>query len=62
MIVAGLGLAAVGFGTRYVIRAMPTLGKKMAEAATSIPRLDGKVCLCIIGIYIFNPLKVITSH
>ncbi|KAK3876281.1 hypothetical protein Pcinc_018935 [Petrolisthes cinctipes] len=40
MIVAGLGLAAVGFGARFVMRGMPTLGKKMAEAVNSFPKLD----------------------
>ncbi|KAG7154938.1 mitochondrial import inner membrane translocase subunit TIM14-like isoform X2 [Homarus americanus] len=42
VILVGLGLATVGFGARFVLRTMPTLGKKMAEAVNGIPKLDGK--------------------
>ncbi|XP_064113176.1 mitochondrial import inner membrane translocase subunit TIM14-like [Macrobrachium nipponense] len=42
MIIAGLGLATIGFGARFVLRTMPTLGKKMADAVGSMPKLDGK--------------------
>lgn len=43
MIVTGLGLAVLGFGARYVMRTMPKLGEKMAEASKSMPRIDSQV-------------------
>ncbi|XP_018026817.1 mitochondrial import inner membrane translocase subunit TIM14 [Hyalella azteca] len=43
LIVAGLGMAAVGFGARFMLRTIPNLGQKMANAATSMPRLDGEM-------------------
>lgn len=51
MILAGLGLATLGFGARFVFRTMPALGKKMADAVNGIPKLDGKVCLHFIVLY-----------
>ncbi|XP_015512005.1 mitochondrial import inner membrane translocase subunit TIM14 [Neodiprion pinetum] len=42
VIVAGLGLAAVGFAGRYIVRAMPTLSQKMAEAVKGMPKLDAQ--------------------
>ena len=49
MIVAGLGLATIGFGARYVIRAMPKLGEKMAEASIKMPKLDSKVSYILLN-------------
>ena len=43
VIVAGLGIAALGFGARFMLRTIPAMGQKMANAATSIPKLDGEV-------------------
>ena len=43
MILAGLGVAAVGFGARFVIRTIPELGKKMADTVYNAPKLDSKV-------------------
>ena len=40
---AGLGLAIVGFGGRYLLRAMPTLSQKMSEAIKTMPKLDSQV-------------------
>ncbi|KAK8739328.1 hypothetical protein OTU49_003581 [Cherax quadricarinatus] len=42
VILAGLGLATLGFGARFVLRTIPNLGKKMADAVNGMPRLDGK--------------------
>ncbi|KAK8403940.1 hypothetical protein O3P69_000179 [Scylla paramamosain] len=42
VILAGLGLAAVGFGARFVIRTIPALGKKMADTVYNVPKLDSK--------------------
>ncbi|KAK7074866.1 DnaJ subfamily C member 15 [Halocaridina rubra] len=42
MILAGLGLATIGFGARFVLRTMPAMGQKMADAVGSIPKLDSK--------------------
>ncbi|XP_015602177.1 mitochondrial import inner membrane translocase subunit TIM14 isoform X2 [Cephus cinctus] len=41
-IVAGLGIALVGYAGRYVIRSMPILSQKVAEAVKSMPRLDSQ--------------------
>lgn len=43
LIVAGLGIAALGFGARFVLRTIPAMGEKMAAAATSMPKLDGEM-------------------
>lgn len=40
VILAGLGLAAVGFVGRYVLRAAPGMSQKMSEAMKSLPNLD----------------------
>ena len=42
IIIAGIGMAAVGFGGRYLARTMPQMAQKM-EAATKnmeMPKLD----------------------
>ena len=39
VIIAGLGLAAVGFAGRYAIRSMPQAVKKMEEAMKAVPSL-----------------------
>lgn len=41
----GLGIAALGFGARFVLRTIPAMGQRMAEAATSMPKLDGEVSM-----------------
>ncbi|KAF2368503.1 hypothetical protein FHG87_000755, partial [Trinorchestia longiramus] len=43
VIVAGLGIAAVGFGARFMLRTIPNLGQKMANAATNMPKLDSQM-------------------
>lgn len=42
MVVAGLSLAAVGFAGRYVLRAMPQMSQKVAEAMKSLPKFDAE--------------------
>jgi len=44
VILAGLGLATLGFGARFMMRTIPNLSQKLAEATTgmSMPKLDGK--------------------
>ncbi|KAL7648003.1 UNVERIFIED_CONTAM: hypothetical protein RMT77_001619 [Armadillidium vulgare] len=39
LIIAGLGMATIGFGARYIMRAMPKLGEKMAN----VPKIDSQV-------------------
>lgn len=39
---AGLGIAAVGFAGRYVMRTMPQMSKTMAEAMQSLPKFDAE--------------------
>ena len=40
MILAGLGLAALGFAGRYVARSMPTAAKRVEESFKTMPALD----------------------
>ena len=42
LIVAGLGLAAIGFAGRYAARAAPQMAKKMEEAVKTMPKLDAQ--------------------
>lgn len=42
MIMAGLGLAAVGFAGRYVSRQLPQATKKMETMMKSMPKLDSE--------------------
>ncbi|XP_076637959.1 mitochondrial import inner membrane translocase subunit TIM14 [Colletes latitarsis] len=42
LVVAGIGLAAVGFTGRYILRKMPSLSQKMAEAVKNMPKLDSQ--------------------
>ncbi|KAK0180015.1 hypothetical protein PV327_005701 [Microctonus hyperodae] len=41
-ILAGMGIAAIGFGGKYIMRSMPTLSKKMSEAFKTLPKLDSQ--------------------
>lgn len=41
MVAAGLGLAVLGFGGRYVMRQLPNVAKTMQEAMKSMPKIDG---------------------
>ncbi|CAH0713414.1 unnamed protein product, partial [Brenthis ino] len=40
IILAGLGMAAVGFAGRYVMRQMPNASVKFAEAMKNLPKFD----------------------
>lgn len=42
IVAAGLGLAAVGFAGRYVLRRMPNMSEKVAEAMKQIPKFDAE--------------------
>ncbi|XP_055540822.1 mitochondrial import inner membrane translocase subunit TIM14 [Wyeomyia smithii] len=42
VILAGLGLAAIGFGGRALLRQMPNAASKMQEALQSLPKFDAK--------------------
>lgn len=42
VIVAGIGLAVVGFAGRYVLRTMPQMSQKVAEAMKSLPKFDAE--------------------
>jgi len=44
LILAGLGMAAVGFGGRYIVRTMPQLAKKAEEAYSKmeVPKIDSE--------------------
>ncbi|XP_073995431.1 mitochondrial import inner membrane translocase subunit TIM14 [Rhodnius prolixus] len=45
LIVAGLGIAALGFAGKYALRAAPTVSQKMAEALKSLPKMDSQSIL-----------------
>ncbi|XP_026484705.1 mitochondrial import inner membrane translocase subunit TIM14 [Vanessa tameamea] len=40
IILAGLGMAAVGFAGRYILRQMPNASVKFAEALKNLPKFD----------------------
>eukprot|EP00088_Acartia_fossae_P025903 TRINITY_DN2668_c0_g1_i12.p1 TRINITY_DN2668_c0_g1~~TRINITY_DN2668_c0_g1_i12.p1 ORF type:complete len:117 (-),score=26.54 TRINITY_DN2668_c0_g1_i12:631-981(-) len=40
IIMAGLGMAAIGYAGRYAVRAMPQLAKTAEEAMKNAPKLD----------------------
>lgn len=40
IILAGLGMAAIGFAGRYVMRQMPNASSKFAEAMKNLPKFD----------------------
>ncbi|XP_029718812.2 mitochondrial import inner membrane translocase subunit TIM14 [Aedes albopictus] len=42
IILAGLGLAALGFGGRALLRQMPNAASKMQEAIQSLPKFDAE--------------------
>lgn len=42
IVVAGLGLAAVGFAGRYAMRQMPNITTKMSQAMQSLPKFDAE--------------------
>lgn len=42
LVVAGLGLAAVGFAGRHLMRTMPNMAQKMTEAMKSLPKFDAE--------------------
>ncbi|XP_045761487.1 mitochondrial import inner membrane translocase subunit TIM14 isoform X1 [Maniola jurtina] len=42
IILAGLGMAAVGFAGRYILRQMPNASTKFAEAMKNLPKFDSE--------------------
>ncbi|XP_014254339.1 mitochondrial import inner membrane translocase subunit TIM14 isoform X1 [Cimex lectularius] len=42
IIVAGLGLAALGFIGKYALKAAPAMSQKMADAVKSFPKMDAQ--------------------
>lgn len=42
VILAGLGMAAIGFAGRYVLRQMPNASTKFAEAVRNLPKFDAE--------------------
>lgn len=42
LIVAGLSLAVVGIGGRYILRNFPRMSQKMAESFKNMPKLDAE--------------------
>ncbi|XP_033227049.1 mitochondrial import inner membrane translocase subunit TIM14 isoform X2 [Belonocnema kinseyi] len=42
IVAAGLGLAVVGFTGRFILKRMPILTQKMAEAMKNMPKLDSQ--------------------
>lgn len=58
---AGIGLAAVGFAGRYLLKRMPNLSQKMAE---TVKKLDSQVEIFIFLNWFYNcicmHMKVLT--
>ncbi|KAF3420853.1 hypothetical protein E2986_11007 [Frieseomelitta varia] len=42
LIAAGVGLAVVGFTGRYILKRMPHLSQRMAEAYKNVPKLNSQ--------------------
>ena len=42
LIVAGLAMAAIGFGGRYAAKAAPAAAKSMEQAIKNMPKLDSQ--------------------
>lgn len=42
MVLAGLGIAAVGFAGRYLLKQMPNASMKFAEAVKNLPKFDAE--------------------
>lgn len=42
IILTGLGLAAVGFGGRYLLRQMPNAAQKFSEQLKNLPKFDAE--------------------
>lgn len=42
MILAGLGVAAIGFAGKHLIRRMPAMTTKINEMAKSLPKFDAE--------------------
>ncbi|XP_045529927.1 mitochondrial import inner membrane translocase subunit TIM14 [Pieris brassicae] len=42
VILAGLGMAAVGFAGRYLLKQMPNASMKFAEAVKNLPKFDAE--------------------
>lgn len=42
IILAGLGMAAVGFAGRYIMRQIPNASTKFAEAMKNLPKFDAE--------------------
>lgn len=40
MVAAGLGLAAIGFTGRYILRRMPNMAEQMNQAMKTLPNLE----------------------
>lgn len=59
MIVAGLGLAAVGFIGRQLLKNAPGMSQKFSEAMKSIPGIDS-VSRCIGGTNLFYIVQVLS--
>lgn len=41
-ILAGLGLAAVGYAGKHMLRVMPNMAQKMSEAMKQLPKFDAE--------------------
>ncbi|CAK1600129.1 unnamed protein product [Parnassius mnemosyne] len=42
IIVAGLGMAAIGFAGRYILKQIPNASMKFAEAVKNLPKFDAE--------------------
>ncbi|XP_076164605.1 mitochondrial import inner membrane translocase subunit TIM14 [Ptiloglossa arizonensis] len=42
LIIAGLGIAALGFSGRYILKKLPTISQRMSETVKNIQKLDSQ--------------------
>lgn len=42
LILTGLGIAAIGYGGRYIMRQMPNISRNLAEQMKNLPKFDAE--------------------
>lgn len=45
LVMAGIGLAVVGYAGRFILRKAPNITEQMTKAAEMLPKLDAQVCI-----------------
>jgi hypothetical protein len=51
LVMAGIGLAVVGYAGRFILRKAPNITEQMTKAAEMLPKLDAQVCIWYILVF-----------